>query len=84
MFAAVRGYFHHSDKCEETSQQEEAAHINVEHVGEMTVGHPLYSGVDVEDLIDNTIVRPGPALSTNEGIECGGPIGQFSIQRFEQ
>ena len=79
MFAAVRGYFHHGDKCEETSQQEEAAHIYVEHVGEMTVGQPLYSGVDVENLIDNTIVRPRPALSTKEGIEGGGPIGQFSI-----
>lgn len=84
MFTAVRGYFHHGYKCEETSQQEESAHIYVEHVGEMTVGHPLYSGVDVEDLINNAIIRPRPALSTKEEIEGLGPIGQFSIQRFEQ
>lgn len=84
MFTAVRGYFHHGYEGEETSQQEEAAHIYVEHVGEMTFGHPLYSGIDVEDLIDNTVVRPRPALSTKEGIEGRGPIGQFSIQRLEQ
>lgn len=70
-FTFVRSDLYHTYQCEEAGEQEESAHINIEHIGEDTVLHPLYSRVDVENLVDDTIVCPRPTVPREQRSKGG-------------
>ena len=73
-FTFVRSDLHHTYQCKEAGEQEESAHINIEHIGKDTVLHPLHTGVDVENLVDDTIISPWPTVSGEQGCKGGRPI----------
>lgn len=73
-FTFVRSHLYHTNQSEETGEQEESAHINIEHISKNTVLHPLYAGVDVEDLVDDAIVSPRPTVAREQRCKGGRPV----------